>query len=525
MDEGHAVTTDEPLNRSAVGAAFTAVAARRPDAVALRWDVDTRAGSMTYGGLAVRARRLAKRLLDDDLAPGDRLALWSANNYQWIVAQLAAALAGVVLVPINPALTESEARFILTSSGARLLLPGPLWRGRDLVATASALATDVPDLRICPLTEWVESPDGDEDPGAAAGLPTVSPDDLMVIQYTSGTTGTPKGAMLTHLVGTNVGPLSHGALGLTEDDVICSPLPLHHVGGSVCTLLATLLRGATYVVLPGFEVRQTLTTLRRAEATFFGGVPTIMLALLEEVGDASPDLPALRMTMVGGSTVAPALITAIERTFAVEVANGYGQSEAPVCLQTRPGDTAIVKAQTIGRATPYREVTILDLDGVPVPPDVLGELCVRGELVMSGYWNERDASRSSAFDDAGWLHTGDLAAQDADGVVTLHGRLRDVIIRGGENIYPAEVESVLATHPDILDVAVIAAPDARWCEVPVAFVRTRRAALDPAELEMFARARLASFKVPRTWHQVPEFPLTASGKIQKYKLTELLAES
>jgi fatty-acyl-CoA synthase len=285
------VTSDEPLNRSAVGAAFIAVAARRPDAVALRWDVDTTPESMTYGGLAVRARRLANRLLDDDLAPGDRLALWSANNYQWILAQLAAALAGVVLVPLNPALTDSEARFILNSSAARLLLPGPLWRGRDLVATASALATDLPDLRICPLTEWVESPDGDEDPGAVVGLPTVSPDDLMLIQYTSGTTGTPKGAMLTHLVGTNVGPQSHGALGLTEDDVICSPLPLHHVGGSVCTLLATLLRGATYVVLPGFEVTQTLTTLRRAEATFFGGVPTIMLALLEEVGDASPDSP------------------------------------------------------------------------------------------------------------------------------------------------------------------------------------------------------------------------------------------
>ena len=514
------MTTSELIDRSAVGAAFLAVAARRPAAVALRWDLDTTPGSMTYGELAHQARQLAQRLLVD-LTPGDRLALWSANNREWIMAQLAAALAGVVLVPINPALTESEARLILSSSGARLLLAGPTWRGRDLEAMAATLARTVPHLPVHALMEWVRV-SGDTDD--AAELPTVSPDDLMLIQFTSGTTGTPKGAMLTHLVGTNVGPLSHGALGLSEDDVICSPLPFHHVGGSVCTVLATLLRGATYVVLPGFDVEQTLTTLRRAQVTFFGGVPTMMLALLERIGKTCPDLPALRMSMVGGSMVAPALVAAIEEGFGIEVANGYGQSEAPVCLQTRPGDSAVVKAETIGRANPHREVAVLDPHGLPVPRDAVGELCVRGELVMSGYWIERDALPSSPFDDSGWLHTGDLAAQDSDGVVRLHGRLRDVIIRGGENIYPAEVEAVLSTHPHIAEVAVVGAPDPRWGEVPVAFVRTTVADVDPAELEAFARAQLASFKVPRAWHQIDEFPLTASGKIQKYRLSELLVE-
>jgi fatty-acyl-CoA synthase len=514
------MTATEPLDRSAVGAAFLRVAGRRPDAVALRWDLDTAPLSMTYGELALRARRLAHRILQE-LNPGDRLALWSANSPEWITAQLAAALAGVVLVPINPALTEDEARFILSSSGARLLLAGPVWRGHDLVASATAVSKDLPELTARPLMEWVQLPDDGDD---ADDLPAVSADDLMLIQYTSGTTGAPKGAMLTHLVGTNVGPLSHGALGLTETDVICSPLPFHHVGGSVCTVLAALLRGATYVVLPGFEVQQTLITLQRADVTFFGGVPTMMLALLEHLGSGSPALPSLRMAMVGGSTVAPSLITAFEEAFGIEVANGYGQSEAPSALQTRPGDSAVVKAETIGRANPHREVTVLDFDGVPAAPDIVGELCVRGELVMSGYWPDGQVRRSGEFDQAGWLHTGDLASQDAAGVVTLHGRLRDVIIRGGENIYPAEVEAVLATHPDVAEVAIVAAPDPRWGEVPVAFIRTTLPSMDPVQLEAFARERLAGFKVPRAWHYVSEFPMTASGKIQKFKLSELLAD-
>ena len=516
VDTGHAAPmATPPLNRSSVGAQFLATAARRADATALRWDLDTTPQAMTYAELARRARILSERMLAE-LRPGDRLAIWSANNPEWIVAQLAAALAGVVLVPLNPALTESEASYIVASSGARALLAGPPWRGRDLVASASTLASDV---SVHPLSEWAEV---SYDAVPSGTPPSVSPDDHLMIQYTSGTTGTPKGAVLSHLVGSNVGPLSHAALGLTEDDVVCSPLPFHHVGGSVCTVLATLLRGATYIVLPGFDVQQTLTTLKRGDVTFFGGVPTMMLALLEHTAGVASQLPHLRVAMVGGSTVAPSLITTIEQAFAVEVANGYGQSEAPSSLQTRPGDTAAVKAETIGRANPYREAAILDSTGARVPPGTVGELCLRGELLMAGYWGGSETSTPSAVDEAGWLHTGDLGTQDSTGVVTLQGRLRDVIIRGGENIYPAEVESVLANHPDVAEIAVVAAPDPRWGEVSVAFVRTTHGALDVPDLEAFARARLASFKVPRTWHLISEFPLTASGKIQKFKLTEAL---
>ena len=507
-------TTTPPLNRTSVGEAFLAVAERRAETTALRWDLDTAPQTLTYGELARRARILADRLRGD-LVPGDRLAIWSGNNPEWIVAQLAAALAGVVLVPMNPALTVSEAGYIIASSEARALLAGPTWRGRDLLASASTLA---PDLTVHPLVDWA---DVDDDAVPPAGSGSVSPEDRLMIQYTSGTTGTPKGAVLSHLVGSNVGPLSHAALGLTEEDIVCSPLPFHHVGGSVCTVLAALLRGATYIVLPGFDVQQTLTTLQRGGVTFFGGVPTMMLALLEHVAKATPQLPELRMAMVGGSTVSPSLITTIEQAFDIEVANGYGQSEAPSSLQTRPGDTADVKAETVGRANFHREVAILDPTGARVPVGTVGELCVRGELVMDGYWGHDRSATSGTTNEAGWLHTGDLATQDATGVVTLRGRIRDVIIRGGENIYPAEVEAVMVTHPEVAEIAVVGAQDPRWGEIPVAFVRAAGDTFDPDALETFARSRLAGFKVPRTWRRVSEFPLTASGKVQKFKLSEL----
>ncbi|WP_433602343.1 class I adenylate-forming enzyme family protein [Nocardia sp. CA-135953] len=506
------------LVECSVGARFAETARRRGHATALLWEEDGTLQRLDFATLLDRVESAAARL-QALAAPGDRVALWAANSVDWIVAEYGAALAGLVLVPLNPALSTAEAAHILTDAGARVVLAGPTWRGHELLASAEALAVDHHPV-VLPVEAITRG-----ERVAPTVLPHVSPESILRIQYTSGTTGAPKGAVVTHLIGANVGPLSHLTIGLGQDDIACSPLPFHHVGGSVCTSSAALLRGSAFVVMPGFEPARTLALLRDAEVAYFGGVPTMFVSMLEAC-TGPPDLPRLKWMMLGGSDVAPDLINRVEQVFGVEILNGYGQSEAPSALQTSAGDPTWVKARTIGRANPFRDTRITDLGtGETLPPGETGELCLRGRLTMSRYWHEDVSQRSAAVDEDGWLHTGDLAEMDVDGVVTLRGRLRDLIIRGGENIYPAEIEAVLVQHPAIAEVAVVAAPDPKWGQVPVAFVRPTAEPPDPAQLEEFARERLAGFKIPRIWHTVDEFPLTPSGKVQKVRLTRLLNEA
>ncbi|WP_433632483.1 class I adenylate-forming enzyme family protein [Nocardia sp. CA-120079] len=505
------------LVESSVGARFRETARRRGNATALLWEEDDNLRRLDFMTMLGRVESTAARL-QQVAAPGDRVALWAANSVDWILAEYGAALAGMVLVPMNPALTTAEATHIIADSGTRVLLAGPVWRGRDLLGFAQGLEV-TPHPVVLPLEAVTQG-----DRITPTALPDVSPESILRIQYTSGTTGAPKGAALNHLVGANVGPLSHVTIGLDEEDIVCSPLPFHHVGGSVCTSSAALLRGSAFVVLPSFEPAATLALLRRAEVTYFGGVPTMFISMLEACDD-SPDLPRLKWMMLGGSDIAPELITRVERAFGGEILNGYGQSEAPSAIQTRVGDPAWVKATTIGRVNPHREVRIADIGtGKPLGPGVAGELCVRGRLTMGRYWHENENRRSGVVDQEGWLHTGDLAEMNSDGIVTLRGRLRDLIIRGGENIYPAEVEAVLVQHPAIAEAAVVAAPDDKWGQVPVAFVRPAAGLPDLAELEEFARERLAGFKVPRDWRIVESFPLTPSGKVRKVLLAQQLLD-
>ncbi|MBY8862897.1 acyl--CoA ligase [Nocardia sp. CA2R105] len=503
------------LVECSVGARFSETARRRGDATALLWERDGELHRLDFATMLDLVESTAARL--QRLAgTGDRVALWSGNSVDWILAEYGAALAGMVLVPMNPALTGAEAAHIVTDAGTRVILVGPAWRGRNLLASARALDM-TPGTTVLPIEAVTRG-----DRIAPTVLPDVSPEAVLRIQYTSGTTGPPKGAVLTHLIGANAGPLSHLSLGLDEDDIVCSPLPFHHVGGSICTSSAALLRGSAFVMPEGFDADATLALIRRAGVTYFGGVPTMFVSMLEVCGD-SPDLPCLKWMMLGGSDVAPELIAQTEQTFGVEILNGYGQSEAPSALQTNAGDPAWVKAGTIGRVNPFRDIRITEVGSrKPLAPGETGELCLRGRLTMTRYWHEDETQRSAAVDEEGWLHTGDLADMDADGVVTLRGRLRDLIIRGGENIYPAEVEAVLVQHPMVAEAAVIAAPDQKWGEVPVAFIRPVAGPPDPVELENFAHERLAGFKVPRSWHMVDEFPLTPSGKVQKVRLTSLL---
>jgi fatty-acyl-CoA synthase len=515
LSEWRADTRVELLECS-VGDLLVDAAATVPDRKAVSWiDTDATLHSLTYRqvGQAARARAAA---LVSHANPGDRVAVWAPNSGAWVVAELAVALAGMVLVPLNPALTDAEASYLLDSSGAEIGLAVRGERG-DLVGRMRSLGEQLPSLRqVHDLGEW-------RPPAAAAQLPAVDPAAPFLLQYTSGTTGRPKGAVLAHRAVVNAARFSALALAPGPDDVWCSPLPLHHVGASVCLVLAALSIRAGVVVLPRFEPGLLLGVIEKTGVTHLGMVPTMCLDLLGHPRLAGTDLGSLRSMMIGGSAVAPELIERIESVFGVVVANGYGQSESPNISQTLAQDTVLDKAESIGRPLPHREARIMPDGAVTAAPlGEVGELWTRSPLTMSAYIGS-DGSTAGGLDAQGWLHTGDLCSMDERGVLRFHGRLREVIIRGGENIYPREIEEALLGAPGVADIAVVGAPDARLGERVVAFVRCEdgvEVCVD--QLSARARASLAPFKVPVEWHLVHELPTTASGKVRKFLLTAMV---
>jgi fatty-acyl-CoA synthase len=517
--------TSVPLTDRPIGSVLARQAGETPDRAALlEWVPGPGADdgllrSLTYAELLEAAQRCARGLLAD-AGPGDRVAVWGPNSIEWVVVEFAAALAGLVLVPLNPALTDREVEGLLRRSGSVVILAVPDFRGRDLLSAARALAERLPGLRrVHRLSDAL----GNLSTEPTGPLPDVSADAPFLIQYTSGTTGAPKGAVLTHRAAFNGGALMVPLLDLGEAPVWVNPLPLHHVGASVCGVMPALAAGGTYVTVASFDPAALLSLLDRCGATFFGGVPTVLLAMVQLPDFSERDLSALRTVMIGGSTVAPELIRRTEQAFGARVVNAYGQSEAPSAAQTRLDDSDEVKAGTIGRPGLHREARIVR-PGTDRTADFgeSGELCLRSPLTMTEYFDEPERPAETV-DRDGWLHTGDLCSMDATGNITIHGRLRDVVIRGGENVYPAEVEDVLLRHPAVADVAVVGAADERWGEQVAAFVRLRPgAAVDWADLEAYARESLAGFKVPRIWRAVDEFPLTPSGKVQKFRLREAL---
>ncbi|MFV2176881.1 class I adenylate-forming enzyme family protein [Actinomadura sp. LOL_016] len=508
---------DEPLWETMVGQLLRDMAALHEDRAALMWPEGVDLREMSWRELLEAAERAAHLILGR-VATGEPVAVWSANSADWVVLEYGAALAGTPLVPINTALTDTEAAHQLRDSGARLLLAAESFRGRPLRERAAALAADLPTP--CPvlgMDAWRSAPR----PGPGT-LPSPAPGSPFLIQYTSGTTGTPKGAILSHVACVNSGRYGMAMLHRPPaHEIYCSPLPLNHVGASVCAVLTAASVGGTLVLAPSFDAATVLRLVERSRATILGLVPTMMTDILACPDLRTRDLSSLRVVCGGGSTVPPELIRRLESELGARLAIAYGQSEAPYATSTRLSDDDVTKAETLGRPCAHREARVVRVGtGETAALGEHGELLIRSPLNMIGY-HARPEETARTIDAEGWLHTGDICSMDARGVLRIHGRSREVIIRGGENIYPREVEEALLSHHAIADVAVVGLPDERLGEKVAAFVRlVPGTTAEPDELEAFARSRIAAFKVPRVWNVVDSFPLTASGKIRKHVLRD-----
>jgi fatty-acyl-CoA synthase len=473
----------------------------------------------SYAAL-LRAAEQAACVLLRRFAPADHVAICAANSPEWVLAEFGAALAGIVLVTANPTLQSRELSHLLSHSKASGILVQPEHRGRDLLATIADIRPGLPCLReVISLAEWsdlVWSAQHD------TRLPQVSAGDVAQIQYTSGTTGLPKGALLTHRGLSNNARFYARTIGTGPDDVWINPMPLFHTAGCGLATLGALQTGGTHVLGEGAEPATLLELMESERGTHLLCVPTMLLRMLDHPDMSSRDLSSWRLCSLGGAPVAPELVRRARERAGIEVAIGYGQTEAsPYLTHTLPKDPNPEWISTVGRALPQTEVRIADpLSGDILPLELVGEIQARSYGVMCGYFEDA-AATAAALNRESWLRTGDLGSMDQHGYLRVQGRLKDMIIRGGENIYPREIEDVLFTHPDVANVAVIGVPDPEWGEAVAAFVQARPGTdPDGPTLEAFCRLHMAPHKVPRRWRFVSRLPQTASGKIQKFLLRE-----
>jgi fatty-acyl-CoA synthase len=508
-----------------VGDLLRRAAGLSPEVTALVEAIPGGGRSWTYARLLADAEAVARALLGR-FAPGEKVAVWAPNVPEWILLQLGAGLAGLILVTVNPALRGEEARHVLAQSGADGLFHVGEYRGFDVGAAVGGLRPALPALREVVRLEELAAFAAAGDP--AAGLPLVTADDLVQIQYTSGTTGVPKGATLRHRGIVNNAILSYvRLLDMRPGEAMVNPMPLFHTAGSCMAVLSLLWSQGTHVLAPGFDPAWQLERIERYRAPGFFGVPTMLHAMLAQPSLAERDLSCLRYAVAGGATVDPALVRRIEETFGIGMCIIYAQTEAsPGIIMTRLDDSPADRAETLGRPLPAVDVKIAAADGTtPAALGEVGELCTRGYHVMAGYHDEPGLT-AAAIDDGGWLHTGDLASMDARGYLSIRGRLKEMIIRGGENIYPREIEEVLGRHPAVDQVAVVGVPDEKWGEqVAATVIPAAGATLTAAELQEYGTAHLAPHKVPRIWAFVDAFPVTGSGKIRKNLLRDQLADN
>ncbi|KJK48312.1 hypothetical protein UK23_17430 [Lentzea aerocolonigenes] len=474
----------------------------------------------SYRQLLAEAEQCAHWLLTR-FSPGERITVWAPNIPEWIILQYGAALAGVVLVTANPALRAAELRYVLEQSRSAGLFHTAEFRGSDMSAIARQAGEGLPELRstFC-FADWQETVRAHRDGGE---LPTVSPGDPAQIQYTSGTTGFPKGALLHHRGLVTNARFMIDRSQLPQQGTLVSAMPLFHTAGCAIGVLGSAHQRATYVLCQLFEPALVLGAVQDHRGDLLAGVPTMLIAMLGHPGFDNVDLAHLSTVLSGGSPIPPELVHRVEQRFGARFTAVYGQTElSPVVSQTSPDDSLDDKATTAGRPLPQLEVAIRDpASGRTVPIGQQGEICARGYQTMIGYFDlpERTAETVDA---DGWLHTGDLGTMDDRGYLRVTGRLKDMIIRGGENIYATEIEQVLFTHPGVRDVTVLGLPDPTWGEIVAAVIVPNGPGEVPgaAELHDFCRARLAPHKTPARWFRAGELPLTGSGKIQKFRLRQ-----
>ena len=520
---------DQPLLAQTIGDNLRQTVARVPnnDAIVsshqgLRW---------TYQDFYTRVQRLASGLLAAGLKPLDRLGLWSPNYAEWTLVQYATAEIGVVLVNINPAYRTHELAYALNQSGCRFLIAAPSYLSSNYQEMVASVQDQTPVLEQTVFfwsLEWEALIAGDahHQAGVENLRGQLNPDDPINIQYTSGTTGFPKGATLTHRNILNNGYFVGELQRLTEQDRMCIPVPFYHCFGMVMGNLACTSHGATMVIpSDGFDAARTLEAVSQERCTALYGVPTMFIAELAHEDFAKFDLSSLRTGVMAGAPCPVAVMKqCIERMQLTEVTICYGMTEtSPVSTQTLPEDSLAHRTETVGRAHPHVDIRIADPEtGETLPRGETGEFCTRGYSVMSGYW-EDTVKTTEAIDEAGWMHTGDLAVMGPDGYVQIVGRIKDMVIRGGENIYPREIEEFLYTHPEIEEVQVIGVPDKVYGEQLMAWIKRKPDLASPQlvsrdDLKAFCAGKIAHYKVPHYVQFVETFPMTVTGKIRKVEM-------
>jgi fatty-acyl-CoA synthase len=522
-------TSELPLLGDTIGANLERTVARFGDREAL---IDCPSGRRwTYAELDRDVDRVARGLLALGVQQGDRVGIWAPNCAEWVLVQYAAAKIGALLVNINPAYRTHELSYVLTQAGVTVLVVAESFKTSDYVAMVEQVRGDCPALAhvvVIGTASWDDFVAGGEAVDEAALRKRgseLSCDDPINIQYTSGTTGFPKGATLSHHNILNNGYFVAGVCGFTEADKVVLPVPFYHCFGMVMGNLGATSHGATIVIpAPGFDPAATLAAVQETGATVLYGVPTMFIAELALADFPSYDLSTLRTGIMAGS---PCPVEVMKRVVAemhmAEVTIAYGMTEtSPVSTQTRRDDDLDRRVSTVGSVHPHVEVKVVDpVTGMTLPRGEAGELCTRGYSVMVGYWDEPEKT-ADVLDRAGWMHTGDLATMDGDGYLNIVGRIKDLVIRGGENVYPREIEEFLYSHPDIADVQVVGVPDAKYGEELCAWIRMRDGAepLDAAAVRAFCDGKLAHYKVPRYVQVVDEFPMTVTGKIRKVEMRE-----